>query len=38
MTIYADLGPSLEIFVSGLVAAGRYPSRNEVLREAVRLF
>ncbi len=38
MTIHADLGPSLETFVSGLVATGRYPSQNEVLREAVRMF
>lgn len=38
MTIHADIGPSLETFVSGLVASGRYPSESEVLREAVRLF
>jgi len=38
MTIHAELGPSLETFVSDLVASGRYSSRNDVLREAVRLF
>lgn len=38
MTIHADIGPSLETFVSGLVTSGRYPSESEVLREAVRLF
>jgi antitoxin ParD1/3/4 len=38
MTIRADLGASLETFVSGLVASGRYASEDEVLREAVRLF
>ena len=38
MTIHAELGPSLETFVSGLVASGRYLSQDEVLREAVRLF
>ncbi len=38
MTIHADLGPSLESFVSGLVASGRYASPEEVLREALQLF
>ena len=38
MTIRADLGASLETFVSGLVASGRYASEDEVLREAERLF
>ena len=38
MTINADLGAPLENFVSGLVASGRYRSKDEVLREAVRLF
>jgi antitoxin ParD1/3/4 len=38
MTIHADLGPSLESFVSSLVASGRYASPEEVLREALRLF
>jgi antitoxin ParD1/3/4 len=38
MTIQADLGSSLETFVSSLVASGRYSSENDVLREAVRLF
>jgi len=38
MTIRADLGASLETFVSGLVVSGRYASEDEVLREAVRLF
>ena len=35
---HADLGPSLESFVSGLVASGRYASPEEVLREALQLF
>ena len=38
MTIHAELGSSLESFVSGLVASGRYGSPDEVLREALRLF
>jgi len=38
MTIHADLGASLESFVSSLVASGRYGSPDEVLREALRLF
>ena len=33
----ADLGPDLEGVVAGLVQAGRYGSRTEVLREGVRL-
>lgn len=35
--IRADLGDQLEVFVKRLVATGRYPSENEVLREGVRL-
>jgi antitoxin ParD1/3/4 len=35
--ISADLGQSLETFVSALVATGRYNSKSEVLREGVRL-
>lgn len=35
--ISADLGEQLESFVSGLVKAGRYNSKSEVLREGVRL-
>lgn len=35
--ISADLGQQLEQFVSSLVAAGRYNSKSEVLREGVRL-
>lgn len=33
----ADLGPQLERFVSSLVQAGRYISRDDVLRDGVRL-
>jgi antitoxin ParD1/3/4 len=33
----ADLGDSLEKFVTRLVASGRYNSKSEVLREGVRL-
>jgi antitoxin ParD1/3/4 len=33
----ADLGQSLEQFVSSVVQSGRYRSRVEVLREGVRL-
>jgi antitoxin ParD1/3/4 len=33
----ADLGKTLEEFVTKLVATGRYHSKNEVLREGVRL-
>jgi antitoxin ParD1/3/4 len=35
--ISADLGKQLETFVTRLVAAGRYNSKSEVLREGVRL-
>lgn len=35
--ISADLGQPLEMFVSALVATGRYNSKSEVLREGVRL-
>lgn len=35
--ISADLGNQLESFVTQLVAAGRYNSKSEVLREGVRL-
>ena len=35
--ISADLGQQLEKFVASLVAAGRYNSKSEVLREGVRL-
>lgn len=35
--ISAELGKPLEDFVSELVAAGRYNSKSEVLREGVRL-
>ena len=34
--ISADLGQQLEGFVAQLVAAGRYNSKSEVLREGVR--
>ena len=37
MTGNIDLGPMLEAFVSEAVRAGRYPSRQAVIREAVRL-
>jgi antitoxin ParD1/3/4 len=33
----ADLGKTLEKFVTKLVASGRYRSKSEVLREGVRL-
>lgn len=35
--ISADLGEKLESYVSQLVAAGRYNSKSEILREGVRL-
>jgi antitoxin ParD1/3/4 len=35
--ISADLGNTLETFVSDLVKSGRYNSKSEVLREGVRL-
>ncbi len=37
MAISADLGDTLEAFVTKLVATGRYNSKSEVLREGVRL-
>lgn len=37
MPISADLGPSLENFVTDLVASGRYNSKSEVIREGIRL-
>ena len=37
MAISADLGETLEIFVTKLVKTGRYHSKSEVLREGVRL-
>jgi len=35
--ISADLGATLEAFVTSLVESGRYNSKSEVLREGVRL-
>jgi antitoxin ParD1/3/4 len=37
MAMSADLGKTLEKFVTKLVATGRYHSKSEVLREGVRL-
>ncbi len=37
MAMSADLGKTLEKFVTDLVATGRYHSKSEVLREGVRL-
>ena len=37
MATAADLGDVLEEFVAGLVASGRYRSKDEILREGVRL-
>lgn len=37
MPISADLGPTLEDYVSQLVATGRYNSKSEVIREGIRL-
>ena len=37
MPISADLGKTLETYVSKLVNSGRYNSKSEVLREGVRL-
>jgi antitoxin ParD1/3/4 len=37
MAMSADLGKTLEKFVTELVASGRYHSKSEVLREGVRL-
>jgi antitoxin ParD1/3/4 len=37
MAMSADLGETLEKFVTKLVDSGRYRSKSEVLREGVRL-
>jgi antitoxin ParD1/3/4 len=37
MAMSAELGKTLEKFVTELVATGRYNSKSEVLREGVRL-
>jgi antitoxin ParD1/3/4 len=37
MAVSADLGESLEQFVTKLVTSGRYNSKSEVLRDGVRL-
>lgn len=37
MPISADLGPTLERYVSELVDSGRYNSKSEVIREGIRL-
>ena len=37
MAMSADLGSTLEKYVSKLVEQGRYNSKSEVLREGVRL-
>jgi antitoxin ParD1/3/4 len=37
MPISADLGPTLETYVSELVQSGRYNSKSEVIREGIRL-
>ena len=37
MAMSADLGETLENYVTKLVATGRYNSKSEVLREGVRL-
>jgi antitoxin ParD1/3/4 len=37
MAMSADLGKTLEKFVTKLVASGRYHSKSKVLREGVRL-
>jgi antitoxin ParD1/3/4 len=37
MAISADLGETLETYVTKLVANGRYNSKSEVLREGIRL-
>ncbi len=37
MAMSADLGSTLENYVSKLVEEGRYNSKSEVLREGVRL-
>ncbi|WP_431288361.1 type II toxin-antitoxin system ParD family antitoxin [Roseateles chitinivorans] len=35
--IHAELGPELEAYVQQLIDSGRYSSRQEVLKEGVRL-
>ncbi|MGD0633169.1 MAG: type II toxin-antitoxin system ParD family antitoxin [Beijerinckiaceae bacterium] len=37
MADVVDLGDRLEAFIAMLVSEGRYPSRDNVLRESVRL-
>lgn len=37
MAMSAELGETLESYVSALVKSGRYQSKSEVLREGVRL-
>jgi antitoxin ParD1/3/4 len=37
MAISAELGTTLEDYVSQLVSSGRYNSKSEVLREGIRL-
>jgi antitoxin ParD1/3/4 len=37
MPISADLGPTLEDYVTELVSSGRYGSKSEVIREGIRL-
>jgi len=37
MASSVDLGNQLESFVTDLVKTGRYTSRNEILREGIRL-
>ena len=37
MPISADLGPTLEDYLTQLVATGRYNSKSEVIREGIRL-
>lgn len=37
MTLHADLGPQLETAVDELVRSGRFLTKDDVLREGVRL-
>ena len=37
IVISTDLGPQLESFATKLVETGRYNSKNEVLREGIRM-
>lgn len=37
MTLHADLGPQLETTVDELVRSGRFLTKDDVLREGVRL-